>query len=316
MQTWFAQAPSNIALIKYMGKMDESLNIPANPSLSYTLNHLLSFVKLEVYPSAQDLWEPLIIPGFEVFQLAERGQKRYLAHLQRLKEEFNFSGHFLVRSANNFPQGTGLASSASSFAALTKCACLALSELSNQALPEIETQAKWSRLGSGSSCRSFFSPWAIWDHETVTTIEIPYQDLIHHVVLVSSEEKSISSRAAHLQIHTSPNYQHRPARAKKRLENLLHAFRNQAWQQAYEICWEEFMDMHELFHTAEPAFSYMTDRTKEILQALQVFWKTHQDGPIITMDAGPNVHLLFRPDQKAMATHILHEYLVNQFNFL
>ena len=45
---WLAQAPSNIALIKYMGKKDENSNLPDNSSLSYTLNNLLSTVKLEV----------------------------------------------------------------------------------------------------------------------------------------------------------------------------------------------------------------------------------------------------------------------------
>jgi diphosphomevalonate decarboxylase len=299
-----------------MGKIDEAQNIPANPSLSYTLNHLLSNVKLEIYSGPEDIWEPLEIPGYPVFELSSLGQKRYLQHLQRLKAFFNYEGQFIVRSSNNFPLGTGLASSASSFAALTKCACLALSELSQQELPSIETQAQWSRLGSGSSCRSFFSPWAIWDQKKVEAIDIPYQNLIHHVVLVSSVEKSISSRAAHLQIHSSPNYRFRPSRAKNRLENLLTAFRQSQWQEAYEICWDEFMDMHELFHTADPSFSYMTDKTREILQELKNFWHTHQDGPIITMDAGPNVHLLFRQDQKDMAQHILHEYLVNQFNFL
>ncbi len=44
---WFAQAPANIALIKYMGKKDNEKNIPDNPSLSYTLNNLLSSVVLE-----------------------------------------------------------------------------------------------------------------------------------------------------------------------------------------------------------------------------------------------------------------------------
>lgn len=316
MQAWLAQAPSNIALIKYMGKRDESQNIPANPSLSYTLNHLLSNVKLEVFSGQQDLWEPLEIPGYPVFELSSLGQKRFLQHLNRLKEKFNYQGQFIVRSSNNFPQGTGLASSASSFAALTKCACLALSELTQQALPSVDTQAQWSRLGSGSSCRSFYAPWALWKNEDVQAIDLPYPELIHHVALVSSAEKTISSRMAHLQIHTSPNYRFRPSRAAKRLEDLLHAFQMQNWHQAYEICWEEFMDMHELFHTAEPGFSYIDENSQEILQALQQFWKTHQDGPIVTMDAGPNVHLLFRPDQADMAKHILHEYLVNQFDFL
>lgn len=153
---WFSQAPSNIALIKYMGKKDEVHNIPDNASLSYTLNNLLSSVVLETTSGRKDFWEPLEIPGAGTFILSPSAQNRFLEHLARLKEYFLFSGAFIVRSSNNFPHSSGLASSASSFAALTKCGMLALSELTNKPLPSIEIQAQLSRLGSGSSCRSFF----------------------------------------------------------------------------------------------------------------------------------------------------------------
>ncbi len=64
---WFAQAPANIALIKYMGKKDQESNTPDNPSLSYTLPNLLSFVELESYAGKKDLWEPLETPGADLF---------------------------------------------------------------------------------------------------------------------------------------------------------------------------------------------------------------------------------------------------------
>jgi len=316
MQQWFAQAPSNIALIKYMGKLDDKQNIPANPSLSYTLPNLMSHVKLEAYPGPKDIWESLEIPGFKPFNLSAEGQTRFIKHLETLKNHFNYSGHFIIRSSNNFPHSSGLASSASSFAALTKCACLALSELTNITLPDMQTQAKLSQLGSGSSCRSFFSPWALWTENKVEAITLPYENLIHHVIVISDEEKSISSRMAHRQIHTSEHYATRPARAKERLKVLLEALKNKDWKKSYEVCWEEFIDMHQLFQTASPAFNYITPRAEEMLNTLQNFWKEHQDGPIVTMDAGPNIHLLFRPDQQEMANFFIHEYLVNQVNFI
>jgi diphosphomevalonate decarboxylase len=316
MQQWLAQASSNIALIKYMGKLDDHRNIPANPSLSYTLPSLMSHVKLELYPGTEDIWEPLEIPGFKSFTLSIEGQKRFLKHLEMLKKYFNFEGHFIVRSSNNFPHSSGLASSASSFAALTKCACLALSELSNSPIPDINQQAKLSQMGSGSSCRSFFSPWALWTEDKVCSIDLPYTNLIHHVIIISDEEKTISSKMAHRQIHTSPNYASRPSRAKERLKDLLEALRQQQWQNAFKICWEEFIDMHQLFQTSVPAFDYFTPKTMEMLNILQTFWEEQKDGPIVTMDAGPNIHLLFRSDQQALANLFIHEYLVNQCDFL
>lgn len=94
---WFAQAPSNIALIKYMGKSDEGINNPINSSLSYTLNHLTSNVSLDIHKGNRDLWEPLNIPGSKPFSLSTSAQTRFINHLARLKERFNYQGHFIVR---------------------------------------------------------------------------------------------------------------------------------------------------------------------------------------------------------------------------
>ncbi len=316
MKYWFAEAPSNIALIKYMGKTNADLNLPANPSLSYTLPKLKSFVELRPFSGSHDYWEPLEIPGFKPFNMSSKSQERFINHFKMLKEYFNYSGHFVIRSTNNFPLGSGLASSASSFAALTKCACTALSELTNQPLPDESTQAQLSRLGSGSSCRSFFSPWALWDNDQCDKIILPYDDLIHHVVIISEKEKEISSKHAHQAVQTSPLYQFRTARARDRLKALIEAFNNSDWQKAYEICWDEFMDMHELFTTCNHPFNYITPDSQKVLNHLQDFWKAHQDGPIVTMDAGPNIHLLFRKDQAEIAKAFIKEYVVNQFDYI
>lgn len=313
---WFAQAPSNIALIKYMGKKDSELNLPINASLSYTLNNLLSSVMLESYHGKQDLWEPLEIPGAEPLILPEAAQQRFLKHLSYLKNIANYKGAFIVRSANNFPHGSGLASSASSFAALTKCAILALCELTQMPDPPIETQAQLSRIGSGSSCRSFFSPWALWRDDTVNAIELPYPHLIHQVILISQAEKKISSSEAHERIKTSVHYPTRAERAEQNLKTLLNALQSQEWKQAYQVCWREFQDLHQMFATAASPFHYMTDNSKAVLSTLQTFWEKEGDGPLVTMDAGPNIHLLYRPDQANMAYTFKQTYLLGNYDVL
>lgn len=301
---WFAQAPANIALIKYMGKKDGEKNIPDNPSLSYTLNNLLSDVMLEVHNGPVDVWESLS----PTFTLSTAAQERFLRHLANLKAYFNYEGTFTVRSNNNFPHSSGLASSASSFAALTRCAVFALSELTETPAPSIEEQANLSRQGSGSSCRSFFSPWALWDEQTVMPIELPYMELIHEVIVISQAEKKVSSSSAHQRIPTSPHYAERPLRAKQNLEQLLEAFANRNWAMAYQICWREFQDMHQLFSTCNEPFSYIIDESKAALTALQRFWEINGDGPLVTMDAGPNIHLLYRMDQADLARQFKQEH--------
>ncbi len=313
---WFAQAPSNIALIKYMGKAQTDLNLPANPSLSYTLNKLVSNVSLESVPGKSDRWEPLETPGVAHFSLSEKAISRYLAHLNFLKKQFLYRGAFIVRSNNNFPTGNGLASSASSFAALTRAACRALSELTQKPLPNDESLANLSRQGSGSSCRSFFSPWCIWDGDSVKQVDIPYDNLLHRVIIISHDEKQIPSSLAHELVTSSPLYRQRPKRAAQNLKLLMNAFTNKDWKTAYDICWKDFQDMHQLFSTCSKPFMYMHDESRNVLRILQRQWELDGDGPIVTMDAGPNIHLLYREDQRSLAEKFKHEHLVGSYDFI
>lgn len=313
---WFAQAPANIALIKYMGKKDEEKNIPDNPSLSYTLNNLLSSVMLEALPGKKDFWEPLEIPGAAPFSLSQKAQDRFLQHLSRIRNHLQFQGSFIVRSTNNFPHSSGLASSASSFAALTKCAVLAICELSKKPILTIEEQAKLSMLGSGSSCRSFYSPWALWQEETVAEIDLPYKQLHHQVIVISHDEKQVPSKEAHHRVKTSPEYATRSQRATENLKVLLNALRAKDWPSVYKICWHEFQDMHNLFKSSVPSFHYINEKSTEALNSLQDLWDREGDGPVVTMDAGPNIHLLYRSDQAELAMKFKRDHLVGNYDVL
>ena len=125
--------------------------------------------------------------------------------------------------------------------------------------------------------------------------------LAHACVIVEDAVKTVSSSEAHVRVTTSALYRGRPERATERLETLTHALRVGDWHQAYEICWAEFWDMHALFETSRPSFGYMTAETFRVLARMREAWTREGDGPLVTMDAGPNVHLLLRPDQIARA---------------
>jgi diphosphomevalonate decarboxylase len=164
--------------------------------------------------------------------------------------------------------------------------------------------AALSRQGSGSSCRSFFSPWALWKDEVVGAIDLPYKNLIHHVIVVSNTKKDISSSEAHRRVQTSLLFPGRDKRAESRLEKLLKSFGDKNWAKSYTILWQEFWDMHALFETAEEPFGYMLPDSLEVLNYLRNYWTSYQDGPLVTMDAGPNIHVLFREDQFEQAEKI------------
>jgi len=284
-----------------MGKSDEQLNQPTNPSLSYTLDNLESFVELELYSGKRDIWEPLDLPGGKPFNLNRIAQQRFIQHLAWLKQQLNDDHYFIVRSCNNFPASSGLASSASSFAALTQCAVNAITDLQQRSPLSVDEVAQLSRVGSGSSIRSFYKPWALWDGEHAQSIELPYHDLHHCCVIISHDEKAVSSSEAHRRVLTSPLFEGRQQRARERLKALREDLANQEWVGAYQICFEEFEDLHQLFATSAEPFHYITDASRAVLTKIQQFWEHNQDGPLVTMDAGPNIHLLFRSDQKRMA---------------
>ena len=164
--------------------------------------------------------------------------------------------------------------------------------------------AIWSRQGSGSSCRSFYAPWSLWDNTEVKALSPlpPTFERLHHLVfLVKSEKKSCSSSQAHERVKKSPLYPQRGIRARQRLQALLQAFQKEHWQTLCHIGWEEFQDMHQLFHSCPRPFSYQSEQSHFVLQEAKKLWNHREGGPIITMDAGPNVHLLFLPRQLEQA---------------
>ncbi len=310
-QIWcIASAPSNIALIKYMGKVDTTTNKPTNSSLSWTLNSLRSFVRIKKNNQLnQDTWSVLIDSELKPIQLSETGLKKFLSFFQNLKKQFGLSGFYEIQSANNFPSDCGLASSASSFAALTLVTYRQARTILDYPEKSDQELAMISKSGSGSSCRSFFSPWAQWSEDQVSAVDLPYKNLNHMVILCDETIKAVSSSQAHKLVLTSDLFPGRIERAEKRLIDLKSAFNSKNWLEAVDICWNEFWDMHNLFHTSKPAFQYMNGECTEALNQLLALRNTNQDSPLITMDAGSNIHLLFNESQTDLFKKYQYELL-------
>ena len=120
-----ALAHSNLALVKYWGKKNASLNIPAVGSISITLKELFTRTQVQFDPKLDS--DVLILNNARSDQQKE---KRIGAFLDIIRSQAKIDNFARVVSENNFPTGAGLASSASGFAALaiagTKAAQLSL----------------------------------------------------------------------------------------------------------------------------------------------------------------------------------------------
>jgi diphosphomevalonate decarboxylase len=325
-----AQAPSNIALIKYMGKKAGSANIPENGSLSMTLNDLCTYAEIELAPSASgaDSFQWIAeLPRLRsikfdlkpsVPSLKGEGLEKVIRHLKRVREEsvglFKEFGletrseplSFTLRTANTFPQGSGIASSASAFAAITLSAAMACAKDSAKFEKTYESNlgfrrrlSRISRAGSGSSCRSFEGPFVEWKEEDTVAVSSPAKELSHFVLVVSETEKRVSSSQAHLRIKSSPLWEGRVARVEERLISLRKALESGDLREVSKLAWSEAWEMHSLFHTAEEPFSYWEAQTMEALQFLTPYMsaQSSETPPIVTLDAGPNIHIIVESKQ-------------------
>ncbi|NOZ61998.1 MAG: diphosphomevalonate decarboxylase, partial [Calditrichaeota bacterium] len=112
-----AIAHANIALVKYWGKRDVQLNLPAVGSISVTLKNLFTRTKIDFDPNLDR--DHLIINSREV---TGKPAERVSRLLDIFRERAGMKIFARVESENNFPTGAGLASSASGFAALAVAA--------------------------------------------------------------------------------------------------------------------------------------------------------------------------------------------------
>ncbi|RME43242.1 MAG: diphosphomevalonate decarboxylase, partial [Chloroflexi bacterium] len=185
-----AVAPSNIAFIKYWGNADPKLNIPFNNSISMNLSGAQTRTTVEFDPAFTS--DTLVIDGRPVTGAA---RARVSRHLDRIRALAGTEIRARVVSENNFPMGTGIASSASAFAALSVAGAAALHiDLSEREMTEL------ARLGSGSAARSIPDGYvelkAGGGHTTsfaYTLYGPDHWDLRDIVAIVSREEKAVGS---------------------------------------------------------------------------------------------------------------------------
>src|SRR5512141_1000989 len=220
MTTATAQAAPNIALIKYWGNRDNKLRIPLNNSISMNLDGLYTRTTVSFQPSLP--FDELIINGHEV---TGAGLARISSILDLLRGLANIHERAEVMSENNFPSGTGIASSASAFAALA----LAGSKAAGLNLSEREL-SRLARRGSGSASRSVPSGFVEWqagtsdeDSFAFSIAEPDHWDLVDCVAIVSAAHKKIGSVEGHPIAGTSALQAARVADAPRRLDMCRNA---------------------------------------------------------------------------------------------
>lgn len=198
-----------------------------------------------------------------------------------------------VESENNFPMGTGIASSASAFAALAVAASHAAGlNLTKKQLSQL------ARQGSGSACRSIppgFVEWQIAECEAdsaAISIALPgHWSLVDHIAIVNQEHKLVGSTAGHDLAHTSILQNARVADAPRRLDICRRAILQCDFEALAEIIELDCNLMHAVMMTSTPRLLYWEPTTLAVMEQV-IAWRAEGLPAAYTIDAGPNVHVI------------------------
>lgn len=284
-----ARAHTNIALIKYWGKADQKLMLPATSSLSMTLDAF--YTDTSVVFDADLAADTFILDG-----VAQTGAKlvpvsTFLDRVRALSGRQNYAR---VTSVNHVPTAAGLASSASAYAALA----LAASRAAGLNL-DAAALSRLARRGSGSASRSILGDYVVWHRGTDDLSSFaenatvsPALDLRMIAVLVSDKEKRVSSRQGMAAtVATSAYFDAWVAENELACQKMLVALEAGDFTRVGELTERSALMMHATTLAANPPFTYMLPESLALVQYAQAM---RADGiPVYaTMDAGPNVKLL------------------------
>lgn len=315
-------APSNIALVKYWGKKENQ--IPANPSISFTLNNCKTITELSVTKKEnhEDFSFDLLFEGKPKEAFKPKIQK-FLERIEKycpyLKEY-----HLSINTKNTFPHSSGIASSASGMAALA----MTFMSLEKKIKPSISEDYFYSkasflaRLGSGSACRSIKGEVVIWGENKenpensnlygvpFSTIHDNFKNYQDTILLVDKGEKQVSSTVGHDLMHNHPFAEKRFEQAHDNLSKIKTILTEGNISEFIKVVESEALTLHAMMMTSLPYFILMKPNTLAIINRIWNYRNETEIPVCFTLDAGANVHVLYPEIHKEKVLNFIKNELV------
>ena len=293
-----AVAHPNIALVKYWGKRDRELNIPAAGSLSVTLEGLSTTTTVEFDAELDD--DRVTLDGQPLDE--GRPRRRIVQFLELVRDAAEFDVCARVKSANDFPTAAGLASSASGFAALAVAAADAAGlQWSDKQLSVL------ARRGSGSAARSIYGGFVEMqpgsaadgsDAHATPVADADHWDLCCLVAVTDAGKKDIGSTEGMLRTQeTSPLFEPWRSTVADDIAQARDAIEGRDFARLGKIAERSCFRMHATALGADPAILYWNPTTVRIIHAI----RAARDGGLacfLSIDAGPHVKV-FCPSSDA-----------------
>ncbi len=281
-----ARVHANVAVAKYWGKRDESLNLPLFDSVAFNVDGLIT--ETQAHWHNDDTRDALIINGWQVPAQSMGRVERILDKIRDIK---GWDKRCTLQSRNNFPLASGLASSASGSAAAAAAAAAA----AGLELRESELSAL-ARLGSGSAARSIPGGWTRWrtghlddgsDSFAESFAPADYWNLHVFVIQVTDSQKSVSSSECMNMCMRSPFWNVFVEESKKEADLLQQAVVQRDFASFSAGVHRNMMRLHALTMTCERPVLYFAPKSVEIIQ--KVLRATQAVPVCCTVDAGSNV---------------------------
>lgn len=294
-----ARACANIALVKYWGKRDAALNLPAAGSLSLTLAALVTRTTVAFDPALTT--DELVLDGAPA---RASDLAKISAFLDLVRAEARLATRARVVTANDFPTASGLASSASGFAALAVAATAAAGlDLSPRALTIL------ARRGSGSAARSIHGGFvrmhaghaADGSDAFAEPLASPLVDRVRMVIAIvgGGAPKTHGSRdAMDHTAATSPYYRAWIDLVPRDLAAAEDALARADLESLGTLAEANALAMHASALAARPAIVYWQPTTLALLAEIRAL-RARGTAAWATMDAGPHVKVLTSPDDAA-----------------
>jgi diphosphomevalonate decarboxylase len=302
------QSPSNIALVKYWGKHGNQL--PMNPSISFTLSRCFS----DTYMGFDKKTGPSTTVDFKFLfnqSPAPQFEARIRSYLESIIDIHPFLTQYVmdIQSSNSFPHSAGIASSASGYSALALC----LASMEDQLFGNLDNDEDFrqkasylARLGSGSASRSIHSRAGWWGKSaeldgTSDEFAVDCSDLLHPVfdgyqdsiIVVSADEKPVSSSHGHHLMEFHPYKQGRLSQVNQHLAALKSSLQTGDLEHFGQIVEREALSLHALMLSSSPGYFLVTGSTISVIHAIRAFREQEKVPCYFTLDAGPNIHLLY-----------------------
>lgn len=304
------RCPSNIAIVKYWGKKENQ--IPCNSSLSLTLSK--SFTEIECELLAKKSGDGIELEYFFEGRKSPEFENRIRKYLYNQAACFPFlkDHRIKINSKNSFPHSAGIASSASAFGALAVSLLDISDSFGKPSTGEkfLKKASQLARLGSGSACRSLFGGFVLWgvtqsfpasSNEFATPVGDVHKNFKHMhdaILIVDESAKEVSSSLGHSLMNQHFYATNRFAQANQRASQLLKVLASGDFEEFIPIAESEALTLHAMMMTSANYYLLLKPGTLMAIDKIMAFRKDTKIPVCFTLDAGPNVHVLYADDDK------------------